>query len=319
MGIVGAFARDVVIGEADAQHRVDGVEVALGLGHEALPDGEGFLVAALQCHHPEPCARGEAVVPGGGRVELGAGGLVEGAGVVHQQRCFRGILADLQPVLDQHAERGAPVADVVLPDHGVTQRLEDLHETVPHHRGAQVADVHFFRDIRGGIVDDDALDFRRRNARGAGRSGVEQLFDPGPVEGEIDEPWSGDLDGGADPVQVEGIDDPGGGVPRRHSDLLGQRHGGVDLDVRELRGPDHGIRPAVLFAERAGNCCLDSGDNHFGRIIHTVQIISSAPPPMPAPRSNAGSDIAGPGPQHGPDLTPRCCVVAAKAPQPPKP
>ena len=60
--------------------------------------------------------------------------------------------------------------------------------------------------------------------------------------------------------------------------LLGQRHGRVDLDVRELRGPDHRIRPAVLFAERAGNCCLDSGDNHFGRIIHTVQIISSATP-----------------------------------------
>ena len=153
----------------------------------------------------------------------------------------------------------------------------------------------------------------RRHARGAVGLGVEQLFDPGPVEGEVDEAGSGDLDPGADPVQVQGLDDPGGGVPRRHSDLFRQCHGGVDLDVRELRGPDHGIGLAELFAERAGNCCLDSGDNHFGRIIHTVQIISSAPP-QKHPRSNAGSDIAHVGARDGRDVTPRCCGRATAVP-----
>ena len=97
------------------------------------------------------------VLVGGGGVELGAGGLVERTGVIDQQRRFRGVLADLQPVLDQHAERRAPVADMVLPDDGVAEGLEHLDEAVPHHRGAQVADVHFLGDVRGGIVDDDAL------------------------------------------------------------------------------------------------------------------------------------------------------------------
>ena len=131
MGVVGAFAGDVVIGEADAQHRVDGVEVAFGLGHEPLPDGEGFRVAALQRDHPEPRAGGEPVLVGGGGVELGTGRLVERTGVIDQQRRFRGVLADLQPVLDQHAERRAPVADVVLPDDGVAQRLENLTRLSP--------------------------------------------------------------------------------------------------------------------------------------------------------------------------------------------
>ena len=287
MRVVGAFAGDVVIGEADAQRGVDGVEVALGLGDQPLPDGEGLLVAALQGNDAEPGPGGEAVLVGGGGIELGPGGLVERAGVLHQQRRLRGVLADLQPVLDQHAERGAPVADVVLPDHGVAEGFEHLDEAVPHHGGAQVADVHFLGDVRGGIVDDDALRCRggrdgRGRGRGLDRLCVEQFLDPGAVKAQVDEAGPGDFHAGADAVQVQGVHDPGGGVPRRQAGLLGQGHGGVDLDVGELGGPDHRIRLPELFAERGGNCSLDSGDNQFGRIIHSPKLSVRQKPDAPS-------------------------------------
>ena len=107
MRVVGAFAGDVVVGEADAEHGVDGVEVALGLRHEPLPDGEGLLVAALQRHHPEPGPGGEAVRVGGG-VELGPGRLVEGARVLDQQGGLRGVLADLEPGVRSACRTGCP-------------------------------------------------------------------------------------------------------------------------------------------------------------------------------------------------------------------
>jgi len=97
------------------------------------PQNAVTVTMRMQGNDAEPGPGGEAVLVGGGCIELGPGGLVERAGVLHQQRRLRGVLADLQPVFDQHPERGAPVTDVVLPDHGVAEGFEHLDEAVPHH------------------------------------------------------------------------------------------------------------------------------------------------------------------------------------------
>ena len=57
-------------------------------------------------------------------------------------------------MLDQHAERRAPIADVVLPHDLVAEALEDSAERVADDRRAEVAHVHLFRDVRGRVVDD---------------------------------------------------------------------------------------------------------------------------------------------------------------------
>ncbi|MCY1228242.1 hypothetical protein D9M72_405440 [compost metagenome] len=159
----------------------------------------------------------------------------------------------------------------------MAQRLKDADQAVPHHGGAEVPHVHFLRNVWGGIVDDDATGLRLRAALRLGRLGVEKLLDPGAVEREVDEAGAGNFDGGAESVELQRLDDPGGSIAWRQADLLGERHGGVDLDVGELRRPDNRVGVPELFAERLGNSCLDSGDNHLGRIIHKLKIISPRP------------------------------------------
>ena len=85
----------------------------------------------------------------------------------------------LLPVADEHAERRAPVTDVVLPDHPVPEMLERAGERVPHHGRAQVPDVHLLGDVRRRVVDDDDP---RRIARDAehrvGPDGLHRRRDP---------------------------------------------------------------------------------------------------------------------------------------------
>ena len=57
------------------------------------------------------------------------------------------VLAEVQEVLDQHAERRAPVADVVLPDDGVTGEVEHAGQRVADDRRPQVADVHLLGHV----------------------------------------------------------------------------------------------------------------------------------------------------------------------------
>src|SRR5690625_6129347 len=56
-------------------------------------------------------------------------------------------------MLDEHAEGGAPVADVVLADHLVTELLQGACEGVTDDGGAQVTDVHLLGDVRCGVVE----------------------------------------------------------------------------------------------------------------------------------------------------------------------
>ena len=167
---------------------------------------------ACSSDHPCPGPVGEGRVA----VELRPRRLVERVGVGHQQLRLRRVLADVEQVLDEHAERRAPVADVVLPDHVVPEVLQHARQRVADDRGAQVADVHLLGHVGRGVVDRDrpAAPGSARRARVGGHavtcaaihaSSASRLTNPGPLIS----------DALGDPVEVELLDDPRGDVARR--------------------------------------------------------------------------------------------------------
>ena len=117
------------------------------------------LVAALQLHDPLAGAFLELLRLG----ELRVGLLVEAVEIALLQTFGGDVFAEVEQMLDQHAERTAPVADVVLADHVVAEELEHPHQRVADHGRAEVAGVHLLGDVRRRVVDDD----RRRVAAGA--------------------------------------------------------------------------------------------------------------------------------------------------------
>jgi hypothetical protein len=146
------------------------------------------------------------------RVEALARRLVEGVGVAHEQLGLRRVLADVEELLDEHAEGRAPVADVVLRDDRVADRGEHAVEAVADDRRAEVPDVHLLGHVRAGVVDDDALRERDgvdapvrvlQQRRGRGREHV-------GAHAEVDEPRPGDLERLTQVVEVELRDDVGG-------------------------------------------------------------------------------------------------------------
>jgi len=99
-------------------------------------------------------------------------------------------------------------------------------------------------------------------------------------ERDVEEPRSADLDRLRDPVEVEVGQDLRGHLPRRHPDLLGEGQGSVDLEVRELGGPEHGVgvtQLRVLGAERRGDGRGHAGSEDLGRGRHSHKAMGRYP------------------------------------------
>ena len=110
--VVGRLADVVLRRQRDVERVVDRLEVLGGLVDEQLPQDACLGVPALQEHHPSPGPVGEAYVA----VELAPRRLVELGEVTERETVGGRVGAGVDEVLDEHAERGAPVAQVVLPD-----------------------------------------------------------------------------------------------------------------------------------------------------------------------------------------------------------
>ena len=76
---------------------------------------------------------------------------------------------EIDEVLDEHPERPAPVADVVLAHDVVAEHVEHPHERVTDHRRAEVPDVHLLGHVGRRVVDDDAFGRSRRDDAESGR------------------------------------------------------------------------------------------------------------------------------------------------------
>jgi hypothetical protein len=156
--VVERFPDGIGVGQQYAEPGVELVERCLRLGHDRFPSGDGGDVPGLKFHDAGPGAVGEVRVGvehfAGGPVERVQGGDCTGAG--GKLVVVPGRIGVFIEVLDEHAELGAPVAEVVLPDHVCAEEAEDAGQRVADDRRAQMPDVHFLGHVRRGVVDDGA-------------------------------------------------------------------------------------------------------------------------------------------------------------------
>ena len=239
--VVEALAADVLVREAHPEPGVHLVQVPAGDVDQALPDGHRVRVPGLQPDQPAPGALGERRVG----VELAPGRLVERVRVGGQQPRLGRVHAHVEQVLDQHAERGAPVADVVVPDHPVPGELQDARDGVADDGGAQVPDVHLLGHVRRGVFDHHRL---RAGHRREPEPGVVQHQrglggDPVIAQREVDEAGTADLGLGAHVGDVQ---------PGHRTDHHGQWRGQPRIRWRR-QGAADGDQIAVVRALRVGH------------------------------------------------------------------
>ena len=173
-------------------------------------------------------------------------------------------------MLDQHAERRTPIADVVLPHDLVAEALEDSAERVADDRRAEVTHVHLFRDVRGRVVDNDLVAaLRDRHAEPpVARERAHFLGEEIGSQREVDEPGAGDLDPLANALEVELRDYGFGDLARRALECLGEAHREVRLVVRAFGAPHHGVDAGGCGAERRSDGRLEPGGQQGTRVCH---------------------------------------------------
>ena len=148
--------------------------------------------------------------------------------------------------IGDHPHLQAPITDVILPNHPMTDERKNSRETIADDRPAQVADMHFLGDVRPGIIDHDRLrNFSGDNPESLiSRDRFECFGDPGGRQLDIDEARPRDR-GASDAGEIE----PGDDLFRHRTrifylDELCQAHGDIGLIVAELvalRGNDQRV------------------------------------------------------------------------------
>ena len=144
-------------------------------------------------------------------------------------------LADVDRVLDQHAELGAPVTQMRGADDGVTQVLKDSYHGIADGGRAQVTCVQLLGHVRPGVVDDHAPG---RLRPGDSQSRVAQLAsgliaDPVVAQRQVDETRTADLGPLAHDRVTEMTGQPLGHLAGRQVQALAQRQRDVGLEVGE--------------------------------------------------------------------------------------
>ena len=136
---------------------------------------------------------------------------------------------------DQHAELRAPVAHMVSADHVVAQKRQGAHRGVADNGGADVADMHLFRHVRRGVVDDDGLRLNGGDAQARLRQRLLRLCgQPVAIEKNIDEAWPGDLCPAGDAFQVKMRHHAFSQLSRRLTQLFRDGHNAVRLIIPKL-------------------------------------------------------------------------------------
>ena len=225
--VVHGLAHDVLVGQGDIQAVV--VELVLLHGHvdQLLPHGTAVLVATLQLHHVVTGALGEGFVFVVATLGLG----VEGFQILECH--VAGVLVGhLLQIGDQHAELGAPVADVVGADHFVAEEFQRARSHVTEYGGADVVHRHLFGHVGGGVVHHHGL-WRGQPYVGVGRGhhGLDLTGQPALVEEEVDEAGAGDLDLGDQVGGRQVLDDGSRQLTGILAGRFGQQHGQVGSQV----------------------------------------------------------------------------------------
>ena len=239
--VVEALPHDVLGSEEDTEQLVDLAGVAHGLGDEDAPQVQRLLVAGLQEHHTIAAALGEIEVA----VELSSGRGVELVEIPHAERLGIGRPVHVEQVLDEHAERCAPVADVVLAMHVVPEEPEHAGEGVSDEGAAEMADVHLLGHVGRRVVDDHGLragdSFDAQSLVGGERR--HQAGHEAVGQRQVDEAGPADLDLGTDVIEGRRRHDLFGHLARRAAHQLPERQRAVGLEVGPVRDPQHRVGP----------------------------------------------------------------------------
>ena len=224
------------------------MEVHRRLLDEDVPQAPGLVIAGLQ--HDDALAG--ALLERVGAIEGDLGLLVEGGQIAGRELGRRFGLADVEEMLDEHAELQTPVADVVLPRDRVTDEGQRPHQRVADDRRTQMTDVHLLGDVRRRVVDDDAL-WRRRESNtetAVARLRGELRGDELVSQGQVDETRTGDLDVAAHAVEIDTVDDRLSDVTGVAAKALGQRQHAVGLVVGPVRWSHDRIGARFKAVER---------------------------------------------------------------------
>ncbi|MNZ37410.1 hypothetical protein D3C78_548550 [compost metagenome] len=236
--VVGAFAHDVSHGQFDVEQLVGLLAVRQRDVLEASPQLQAFRVAGLQLDHQATGTVGELF----GFVEALFRCAVE---VFQVRQLVAGDRVFLQ-VGHQHAELGAPVADVVLTDHGVAEEFENAGHAVADDGRAQVADVHLLGQVRCRQVDHHLLlraGFLHAQL-GVGQGRIQARGQGLGILEEVEKARAGNLDLADLLVGRQRGDELLGQVARLHAGRLGQHHRDVAGEVAV------GLVPGVFHLDR---------------------------------------------------------------------
>ena len=248
---------------------------------ETLPQTNAVGIAGLQLHHQRTGAVGELA----GVVETFLGGAVE---LFQISQFALGGGRVLFQIGQQHAELGAPVADVVLAHHLVTEEGQHARHGVTDDGGAQVADVHFLGKVRRGQIDYHALS-------GSGLAHAELAIGQCRIQAagqriavleEVQKARAGNLDLAHRSIGRQRSNQLLGQIARLHAGRLGQHHGDVagevtvrlvlgvlDLDVRgqthrqyavggqSLKGLQDQLTDAVFHCAHSGGTAAMPQEN----------------------------------------------------------
>ena len=154
-------------------------------------------------------------------------------------------------------------------------------EGVADDRRAQVADVHLLGHVGRGVVDRDVLGrLDGTPSRGSAAISATAQASQSSVRVMLRNPGPLISTGSAIPSRSRWARifaaTSRGGIP----DLLGEGQGRVDLQVRELGGPQHGVGVAqlrVLGAERRGDGRGHAGSEDLGRGRHSHKAMGRCP------------------------------------------
>ena len=134
-----------------AQQIVEFFKLAPGEFHGAPPNLPVFTIALLQFHQLFSHLRPDVFSRRLQTVNLP----VEPHELPDRILLQGGLVEEMLPAVNQSAELGAPVAEVVVRDHLVTQKAGDSGQTISEDRAANMADVHRFGHVRRTEIDDD--------------------------------------------------------------------------------------------------------------------------------------------------------------------
>ena len=227
------------MGELYSEFFVHGGEVSGALCNEEFPQPQRVGVASLQPHD----TLASTLLKLWGCLELGARLFVETVEVSHRKFTCRIHFPQIDEVLDQHAERCSPVADVIFADHSVANRLTHAHQRIADHRGAKVPDMHLLGNVWRGVIDDHGF-CRCSLVHAKARITcciMQQLAEVLVFVGEVEESRSGHGHVTAHAAQVQRGNDLFRHVSRLLPHTLGEAHRHVHLSVSVLAGSCRGV------------------------------------------------------------------------------